>query len=78
MKQVSKNDWRKMSLEEKRRMFRVSNVHVVNDDHKTALPVNAFSADEIHPILDIYEARFCHGKNSSYCSSAFSRKTMKI
>lgn len=52
-----------MGREERREMFRDSSVHVVNDDKEKVLPVKAFAADEVHQVLDIYEARFCHGKS---------------
>lgn len=55
-----------MSYEERRTTFKNANVHVVNDDIEKVLPMTALSADEVHSVLDIYEARFCHGKRLCY------------
>lgn len=52
----------KKSREEKRKIFEDSTIHVINDDEKTDFPVKSFTADELHAILDIYEARYCHGE----------------
>ena len=52
-----------MGREERREMFQKANVHVVNDDKEKVLAVKSLTADEVHQVLDIYEARFCHGKS---------------
>lgn len=59
---IWKSEWMKMTREEKRKAFEESTIHVINDDEKTDFPVKSFTADELHAILDIYEARYCHGK----------------
>lgn len=51
-----------MSRQEKRKIFEDFMIHVMNDDEKVEFPVKSFTANELHSILDIYEARYCHGK----------------
>ena len=62
VRQVRKADWMRMPRQEKRKLFRDFSVHVMEDGSGGHQPKANLAADEMHALLDIYEARFCHGE----------------
>lgn len=78
VKQIWKSDWMKKTREEKRKIFEDCTIHVINDDEKLDFPVKSFTADELHTILDIYEARYCHGKSFFFYDSSIAKKLTYI
>lgn len=63
VRQVKKADWMGMSRLEKRRLFRDFTVHVMEDGSGGHQPKASLEADEMHALLDIYQARYCHGEH---------------
>lgn len=68
VRQVKKADWMRLSRQEKRKLFRDFSVHVMEDGSGGRQPMTSLAADEMHSLLDIYEARFCHGEHTHICS----------
>ena len=71
VRQVRKAEWMRMSRQEKRKLFRDFSVHVMEDGSGGPRPMTSLAADEMHSLLDIYEARFSHGAHKHICSEQF-------